>query len=54
MKIETALLAFGPVVLVVAAIAYFNPAILTWPVVGGLSLTLGVVGGIVAHIVEPK
>lgn len=54
MKIETALIALGPVVLVAAAIAYFNPAILTWPVVGGLSLTLGVVGGIAADIVEPE
>lgn len=53
MKIKTVLLAAGPVVSVAGAIVYFNPAILTWPVVAGLSLVCGVLSGIATHIAEP-
>lgn len=53
MKIKTVLIAAGPVVSVAGAIAYFNPAILTWPVVAGLSLVCGVLSGIATHIAEP-
>lgn len=54
MRIKTALIAAVPVVLVVLAIAYFNPEILTWPVVCLLAVVFGVVGAISARIIDGR
>jgi hypothetical protein len=44
-RLKPALIVLAPPVLVVSAIAIFNPAVLTWPVVGVLSVAIGVFGG---------
>lgn len=53
MKITPILIAACPAAIVVGAVVNFNPAILTWPVVVGLGIFLGLVGGVVNCLVEP-
>lgn len=53
MKFKTALIAFGPGVLVVGAIAYFNPVVLTWPVVLTLAVVIGGLGAAATSLLEP-
>jgi len=53
MKIKTILIAASPAALVVGAIAIFNPDVLTWTVVAGLSIVLGISIGVAARIIEP-
>lgn len=54
MKFKTALIAFGPGALVIAAIAYFNPVIMTWPVVATLAIVIGGLGAAATTLLEPK
>lgn len=52
MRLKPALIVFSPAVLVVSAIAILNPAALTWPVVGALSVAIGVFGGFATRLMD--
>ncbi len=45
MKLKHVLIIYTPLVLVILAVAIFNPKVLTWPVVGVLALAFGIFGG---------
>lgn len=52
MNFKSTLIIFTPIVLVVAAVAVFNPSFLTWPMVGFLSLGFGCFAGLAAYIMN--
>jgi len=52
MRFKSALIVFTPPVLVVAAIAIYSPTSLTWPVVGVLSVVIGVFGGFAMRLFD--
>jgi hypothetical protein len=51
-KLKSALLVFTPPVLAVGTVALINPSILTWPVVFGLAIVMGIFGGAAMMLFE--
>lgn len=54
MKFHHLLITGLPPVAVIGAIAYFNPTILTWPMVAILSVVFGVVGALTSRYIDPR
>lgn len=52
MKIKPAIIIYTPLVLVLASVAIFNPAALTWPVVAMLAVGFGVFGGFAMRLFD--